>query len=306
VPPIDTDNIDAAAIADTVRAGASRRMVLPRFLRRPARALRRLEWRLPRHAGAKGAAMLFLATGIAGIVSGGHGTIVVSAVTSWTGFAVENVKITGQSETSEVDVLDSLALGLFPSLLTLDLETARAQVEALPWVRQAALTKFFPDTLQIAIVEREPYALWQRDRVVSLIDDAGRVITDRFGERYAGLPRVVGQGAAEKVGDYTALVAPFPEIARRARAGVLVSGERWTIVLDNGLQLMLPAERPERALAAIAALDREQAVLSREVAALDFRMPDRFIVRLTDEGQLARKAALKEREKVARRGRTNT
>jgi cell division protein FtsQ len=69
---------------------------------------------------------------------------------------------------------------------------------------------------------------------------------------------------------------------------------------------MLPADEPERALAAIASLDREQAVLSREVAALDLRMPGQFIVRLTDEGLLARKAMLKEREKVARRGRTNT
>jgi cell division protein FtsQ len=306
VPPIETDNIDAAAKADLVRAGASRRIVLPRFLRRPARALGRLQWRLPRHAGVKAAALLFLATGVAGVASGGHGTIVLSAITSWTGFAVENVRITGQSETSEVDVLDSLALGAFPSLLTLDLDAARERVESLPWVKQAALTKLFPDALEIAIVEREPYALWQHDQVISLVDDTGRVIVDRFGDRYAGLPRVVGKGAAERVGDYTALIQQHPEIARRARAGVLVSGGRWTIVLDNGLQLMLPADDPEQALAAIAALDREQSVLSREVAALDLRMPGQFIVRLTDEGLLAREAMLKEREKVARRGRTNT
>jgi cell division protein FtsQ len=304
VPPIEDDRIDLAATADTVRASARRRLVLPRVLRRPARVLRRLE--LPRHAGIKGVALLFLATGIAGVVSGGHGTIVLSAVTSWTGFAVEHVKISGQSETSEVDVLDGLALGAFPSLLTLDLEAARERVEALPWVKQATLTKFFPDSLDVAIVEREPYALWQHDRVVSLIDETGRVITDRFGERYAGLPRVVGKGAAGKVGDYMALIAPYPEIAKRARAGVLVSGKRWTVVLDSGLQLMLPAADPQRALAAIAVLDREQAVLSREIAAIDLRMPGQFIVRLTDEGLVARKAALKEREKVARRGRTNT
>ena len=302
---LEADTFDTAATAETVRTGASRRIVLPRFLRRPVRALRRLRWTPPRHAGLKGAALLFLVTGIAGVVSGGHGTTVVAAVTSWTGFAVENVRITGQSETSEVDVLEGLALGAFPSLLTLDLDSARERVEALSWVRQATLTKLFPDTLEIAIVEREPFALWQHDRVLSLIDRDGRVITDTFGDRYAGLPRVIGEGAAERIGEYTALIAPFAEIAKRARAGVLVGGERWTVVLDNGLQLMLPAKAPEEALAAVAVLDREQSVLSREIAALDLRMPGQIVVRLTDEGLVARKAALQEREKIARRGRTN-
>jgi cell division protein FtsQ len=303
--PVGTDDFDSAEAA-TVRLTASRRIVLPRLLRRPARALRRAEWTLPRHAGLKGLALLFLATAVAGVITGGHGTTVVSAATAFTGFGIENIRITGQTETSEVDALGSLALGPFPSLLTLDVEVARERVEALPWVKRATLTKLFPDTLEIAIVEREPFALWQHDGVVSLVDERGRVISNRFGERYASLPRVVGKGAAGRIGDYLALIKPFPEIARRARAGILVSDDRWTVVLDSGMQLMLPAENPAAALARVAALDREQAILSREIVALDLRVPGDLVVRLTDEGLAARQALLKERERGARRGRTNT
>ena len=303
---LGTEGSNAAISAETVRAGASRRIVLPRFLRRPVRVLRRLDWKLPRHIGSKGLAALFVVTATTGVVTGGHGMAVVSAATAWAGFAIENVRITGQSETSEVDVLDRLAIGPFPSLLTLDIEAARERIEALPWVKHVTLKKLFPDTVEIAIVEREPYALWQHGGDVSLIDDGGKVIADRFSERYATLPRVVGRGAAEKATAYTALIAEFPAIARRARAGVLVSERRWTVVLDNGIQLVLPADDPEGALATIVALDRDHSVLSREIAALDLRLPGRMIVRLTDEGMVARKAALKERDKIARRGRTNT
>ncbi len=305
MPSLETDDLEAADQAD-VRAGASRRIVLPRALRRPARALRRLEWKLPQHAGLKGLAVLAVATGITAIFAGGHATTVASAVTSFTGFGIENVRITGQTETSEVDVLDSLALGPFPSLLTLDVETAREKVEALPWVKQATLTKLFPDTLEIAIVEREPYALWQHEGVVSLIDDTGRVITDVFGDGFAALPRVVGKDAATRAAEYVALLKPFPEILKRARAGILVSGTRWTIVLDTGVQLLLPAADPAGALAAVAALDQAQSLLSRQIAAVDLRSSGQLIVRLTQEGLAARAALLKEREKVARAGRTNT
>ena len=227
---------------ETVRASASHHVVLPRFLRRPVRVLRRLDWKLPRHFGAKGLVALFLTTAVSGVVSGGHGMTVVSAATAWAGFAIENVKITGQSETSEVDVLAALDIGQYPSLLTLDVEAARARIETLPWVKQATLKKLFPDTVEIAVVERDPYAIWQHAGEVSLIDEAGKTITDRIDERYATLPRVVGTGAAEKAVVYTALVGNFPTIARQARAGILVSEDRWTIVLESGIELMLPVQ----------------------------------------------------------------
>ena len=299
------DIADVAVDAEGVRARARPAVVLPRFLRWPARALRRIDWTLPRHFGTKGLIAFFVGTAVAGVVVGGNGVNVLSAATAWAGFAIENVKITGQSETSEVDVLSALDIGTYPSLLTLDLEAAKARIETLPWVKEATLKKLFPDTVEIAVSERDPYATWQHDGVVSLVDRAGKVITDNVPDQYAALPRVVGVGAAEKAGDYAALVAPYPTIASQAKAGVLVSENRWTIVLKSGIALMLPSDNPQAALSTIVALDRDQGLLSREITAVDLRQPGRMIVRLTQAGVDARTAELKARDK-ANHGRTNT
>jgi cell division protein FtsQ len=293
------------AEAERVRAAARPAMVLPRMLRRPARSLRRVEWYLPRFFGLKSIVALFLATAAAGVVIGGNGMTVLSAATAWAGFAIENVKITGQSETSEVDVLSALDIGTYPSLLTLDLDAAKARIEELPWVKQASLKKLFPDTVEISVAERVPYATWQHDNVVSLVDSGGKVIADDTSDRYNSLPHVVGAGAAAKAGDYAALLASQPAIAAHARAGILVSGERWTIVLDNGVELMLPSADPAGALATIAALDRDKQLLSREIAAVDLRQSGQMVVRLTQAGVDARAALLKQRDK-ANQGRTNT
>lgn len=292
--------------AEVVRAEASRRLVLPRVLRRPVRALRRLDWNLPRFAGTKALIVLVVATATTGIVAGGHSMTFTSAVTAWVGFGIENVKISGQSETSEVDVLNALDIGTYPSLLTLELDSAKERIESLPWVKTATIKKLFPDSLEIEISERDPFALWQHDGLVSLIDVSGRVITEDVGERYASLPRVVGTGAAPLARAYTDMMKQFPTIEARSRAGVYVSGRRWTIVLDNGMQLMLPPDKPEAALATIASMEADHAVFSREISVIDLRRPGQLVVRLTDKGVVARKAALKERAKVAERGRTNT
>ena len=48
----------------------------------------------------------------------------------------------------------------------------------LPWVKRVTIRKLYPDTLQVAISEREPYAIWQHDGRVVLITKDGKVISD--------------------------------------------------------------------------------------------------------------------------------
>jgi cell division protein FtsQ len=292
---------------ETATGGDSTRVVLPRFLRRPVRMLLRRRWRLPRAVGLKGALALFAATGVTGVLIGGHSMTVAAAVTSWCGLAIQNVQITGQSETSEVEVLNRLALGDYPSLVTFDVDAARSRIEAMPWVREARIKKLYPDTLQIAITERTPYAIWQHDRgVVSLIDKDGKVIIDDVGERYSRLPFVVGDGAEKRAEEYVDLVDGVPELKDRIHAGVLISSRRWNVVLDNGVELLLPEKDPSSALVAVAALDTQSSLLSRDISAVDLRTPDRLVVRLSETGEKARKQALDERIKLARKGAAKT
>jgi len=279
-----------------------RRLVLPRVLRRPARILARMEWDPPRRVGLKLAALLFALTGGAGMVLGGHTLAVTSAVTVWCGLGIDRVEITGQSETSEVLVLDRLALGDYPSIVTLDVTGARARIESLPWVREATLRKVYPDKLLIEIRERKPFAVWQRDSGFALIEEGGRVISDRVDGRHVALPLVVGDGAGARAAEFVALMDEFPSLRPEVKAGVLVSGRRWNVVLNNGVELMLPEEDPAGALIQAVALDDGHGVFSREIAAIDMRLPSRLVFRLTPEGAKAREDLLKERAKARKKG----
>ncbi|MCB1489819.1 MAG: cell division protein FtsQ/DivIB [Bauldia sp.] len=278
-------------------ARPAHRVVLPRFLRRPARILSRLDLKVPRHAGTKGMALLFAATAVTGMVIGGHTTTVISALTSWAGLAIDEVEISGQSETSEIDVLNAMAIGPFPSIVTFDAISARERVEQLPWVKRVTIRKLYPDTLQVAIVERQPYAIWQHDGAVALITKDGKVLSDHVDSRYAQLPMVVGKGADARAGEFVALLEEFPTFAPRVRAGVLVSDRRWNVVLDNGVEIMLPADDPGSALIQAVALDDGHGIFSREIAAVDLRLPNRLVFRLTEAGYEAREALLKHKGK---------
>jgi cell division protein FtsQ len=280
--------------------------VLPPMLRKPARFLSRLEWRSPRHAGTKGASLLFLATALTGMIAGNHTSTVLSAVTAASGLAIDNIAITGQSETSEVDVLTALDIGTYPSLFTFDVDAARARVEALPWVAQATLKKLYPGTLEVAVIERLPYALWQQGTTVALIDPQGTVITTEIGERYRNLPLVVGPGANTRVDEFLDLIVDHPDFIKHVRAGVLVSERRWNIVLSEAVEILLPEVEPKAALDRLVDIDDRSQLLARDIAAVDLRLPDRMVVRLTDKAHLVRQDVIKEREKLAKKMGTDT
>lgn len=297
ISPRSTKETAGDAPATEMAAG----LKLSPWLRRRIRTFSRIEWRVPRHAGLKGTALLFAATGIAGILSADRVDETVTWLSSASGLAIESVKITGQTETSEIAVLNRLELPPEASLATFDLSSARERVETLPWVENATLRKVYPATLKITIDERKPFVLWQRDQTVSVIDETGRVIGDASDTHFRDLIRVVGQGADKRAGEAIALAASASSIRSRLRAAVLISERRWNLMLDNGVTLMLPQEKPEEALAVIADLDARNGLLSKDVVSVDLRLGNRMFVRLTPEAAVRRTVEIKEREKLAKR-----
>ena len=170
---------EAASPAAAIVPVASDGIVLPRFLRRPARLLGRLtdgNFEAPRYSASILTIGLLSVAGIYGAYLGGQFPIVVQAVTSRLGFAIDEVKVSGNHETSEIDILDRLGLDGWTSTIGFDAEAARRQIADLPWVQAAAVRKIYPDTLQIQIEERKPFAIWQHGSELSLVEESGRVI----------------------------------------------------------------------------------------------------------------------------------
>jgi cell division protein FtsQ len=121
-------------------------------------------------------------------------------------------------------------------------------------------------------------------------------VIDSFEDaRFAYLPLVVGEEANLHTKDYLALLEAAGPLKGRIRAGTLVAGRRWTLKIDNGIDVRLPEHGIGAALARLVKLEREQGILQKDVIAIDLRMPDRVVVRLTEEAAAARLDGLKKK-----------
>jgi cell division protein FtsQ len=267
----------------------------------PSRFLGR---RLPRFAGVNASAILILATVAYGTGLGGHWPLVVDAVkdardiaANASGFHITAVAISGHKHVARDDILAMAGVTERTSLLFLDAEAARQKLKTNPWIADATVLKLYPDRLQIGITERQAFALWQKNGQLSVIAEDGTVLEPYVARRFTGLPLVVGAGARERARDILALIDRHPEISASVAATVLVAQRRWNLRLKNGIDVRLPETDVDTALATLVDLDREKKLLSRDITAIDLRMPDRVTVRLSDEAAQAREGALKPKSK---------
>lgn len=196
------------------------------------------------------------------------------------GFAVGDVAVEGRRTTAPAIILKALEARRGTPILTVDPARAAARLAALPWVRAAAVERRLPDTIFVRLVERRPLALWQHDGRLRLIDHQGAVI--RVGDlgRFAKLPLVVGADAASHARALLRMLAKEPQLAAHVSAAVRVGGRRWNLRLDNGAEVLLPADNPDAAWAELARLQRKSAILKRVVETIDLRLPDRLVLRV--------------------------
>ncbi|SCX30705.1 cell division protein FtsQ [Agrobacterium sp. DSM 25558] len=288
---------------------ADERMVLPRPLRKGFRfgvSLATGRVHIPAHTGTLATLAFFSAIGLYGMSLGGHTDVVAQATTSAAGFAIEDVKVSGNIQTSEIDVFQLLGLDGATSLIALDVNAARKRLADLPWVEDVDVRKIYPKTIEVRLKERQAFGIWQHGTELSLIEKSGSVIAPLRDNKYAGLPLFVGRDAETGAAGFVDELADWPEIRNRVRAYVRIAGRRWDLHLDNGIVVKLPEENVPKALQLLSRMDMEEKVLSRDVAAVDLRLSDRTTVQLTEGAAERRQKAVEARSKALKTAEKNT
>ena len=270
----------------------------------PPRLVAFIERHVPRRGGIAATVLLLLASAGFGIVKGGHVdefTIALSdtrnAIANSLGFRIKTVAINGRKQLSQDEVLAIGGVNGRSSLLFLDAAAVRDRLKANPWIADATVIKFYPGSLEIDIVERSAFALWQKDGKLSVIADDGAVLEPYLQRRFLSLPLVVGKGAETHARDFLALLARYPQVNAVTKAAIYVGERRWNLLTKDGLDIRLPEHDVSNALAILSKLDQEDHLFSRDIVAIDMRLTDRLTVQLSDDAAKAREDQLKKSTK---------
>lgn len=167
---------------------------------------------------------------------------VVGVLRGW--FAADRwpvTKLTVQAEFHHVSaaqiraaVMPRLGKGFF----ALDLDAVQKAVAALPWVESAEARKRWPDTLQLRIYERQPFARWNGKQLISR---QGKVFDAPGAADMLALPDLRGPDArlAEVVSFYAETQKAFAGQHLRVAGVALTDRGSWSINIGNGALIVI-------------------------------------------------------------------
>ncbi len=201
------------------------------------------------------------------------------------GFEVRHVEVSGLQHLSKLPVYTAALSARSPSMLDVDLDDVRTRLLALPWVKDASVGRRLPDTLVINVTERKPAAVWQYHHRLAVVDAEGKVLDTRTPKKFVHLPLVIGPGANREAGKLAALLGDFPDIRNRVDSANWMGDRRWDLRFKSGETLALPEGyvASRTALDTFMRMEREGGLLERGFARFDMRLPDRMVVRVTNE-----------------------
>jgi cell division protein FtsQ len=151
----------------------------------------------------------------------GYGVYRTSALTAQAHvLEVDRIIVRGNERLSKGEVLAVLSGLRGQSLVRTDLNEWRTRLMAAPWVRDAALRRSLPSTVEVVISERQPMGIGRLNGDMYLVDDRG-VIIDQYGPQYADLDLPIVDGLLAAPSDGGPTIDPArAELAGRVIAAV--------------------------------------------------------------------------------------
>jgi cell division protein FtsQ len=210
------------------------------------------------------------------------------AVTDGMGMQIQDIYNEGRQRTTAGEIYRILEPYYGQNTLSVDIAAIQQRLQSLPWVREATVSRQLPDRLRTHLVEHRPIALWLADIGVTgkgpaLVSDEGDIIQVSALSPYRHLPILSGADAPAAAPGLMTLIESEPALARRVTGAERVDGRRWNVFMDGRIEVRLPERDTAAAWARLARLDRSDRLLARAIEAVDLRLLDRVVVRLSDE-----------------------
>ena len=182
------------------------------------------------------------------------------------GLKVRTLTIQGATPMAQPDIIRASHLYKDQPILAVDLDALRKSIEQVGWVKQVSVVRLLPDTIVIAVTQRQTLAVWQHGGKAEVIDPDGRAIPEADAGRFADLP----------------LVCSRPRLMERLEALVRVDDRRWDLRMKDGSLIQLPATGEDSALIQLDQLDQKSRILELGFARIDLRDPELVAVRPRD------------------------
>jgi len=163
------------------------------------------------------------------------------------------------------------------SLLLLDLIDVQRELEQLPWIAQASVIKSWPGTLSVLLVEHEPVALWNGQRV---LNSEGIPLDKPMAN--LRLARLEGpdNSAAQVMEQYLQFTQIFAVLGTQLVQVSMQARGSWYVQMDNDITIALGERNVLERSRRVVRLLQSKAYADERIEYIDARYPNGIAIRI--------------------------
>ena len=168
------------------------------------------------------------------------------------------------------------------SLFYFPLEKYQIKIENLDWVKRALIKRKFPDTIEITIIENQPFAIFLNGINKYLIDEDGDIISlYSDSEKYEELLIVTGLDGNLNFSELIRNInIGYPEILNNIIEVEFIEGRRWNLILKESVKIKLPEKESSYQLKKLKQLEVDQKIFNTNIIEIDLREIGRATIKV--------------------------
>jgi cell division protein FtsQ len=185
---------------------------------------------------------------------------------------IATVQIEGTLQyVSGEDIKEAVSRFASASLVAIDLDLLKVELETQPWISQVTVRREWPDRLVIQVEEEQPIARWNEKH---LLNQQGQIFSPESALDQLQLPRLTGPEQSEQTVmlqylQFNQLLYP---LGVRIRDLVLNERGAWTMTLTNGAEVRLGRDHVlERLRRLVVFLESEYGEQIVNIGSIDLR-----------------------------------
>lgn len=203
----------------------------------------------------------------------------IFSVSQSSGYKLENILVTGRNYTPASAIKSAINLEKGDALLSFTPKKAQNILLQENWIADVTVKRILPDTISVAITERIPMALWQKDKKLFLIDSNGNIITDQGLGGFKDLIILTGESAPQFAPTLITYFQAIPDIFYKIETASFISKRRWNVMLKNGTIIKLPEDDIPLALSSLEKLNAQDKILESNLDFIDVRDLKRITIK---------------------------
>jgi cell division protein FtsQ len=195
-------------------------------------------------------------------------------------FPLRRVHIEGELHNLSAADFHSLALGyLGQNFFFANLDALNTALAANPWIEEVSVRRWWPDTIEIQLRERDAFGYWGE---FEMVDVNGVRFQPRVVRQPGPWPKLSGPAGHEQalIGTYKEIRTLLDPLSLKLVRLVQDDRRAWWLTFENGLEVYMGREQFEQRLQRLAQI--YPPVLSSrvdQIAVIDMRYVNGFAVR---------------------------